>query len=474
MLLKRVLLATIVLTLFFDAKPIGAKESGLFYVTPYLGYHFFDDKRDLRDGVEAGLLVERMLRDNLGLEAGIGPVFTLKLPDYGDNVKPFALAYRLNANYYLPALWAKKFQPYLTAGGGGDYIVDESDGNTIGIDGGLGVNYLLPKGTSIRTEIRKIYLFGNRADWVATFGLSFPWGHKDSDNDGVSDDLDRCPDTPIGVKVDAGGCPIDSDGDGIPDYLDKCPTTPPGVKTDAKGCPLDTDSDGVPDYLDKCPGTSPGVKTDANGCPLDGDSDGVPDYLDKCPGTPKGEKVDASGCKLTVAPKDSDSDGIPDNLDKCPGTPAGVKTDARGCPLDSDSDGVPDYLDKCPNSPVGSRVDSAGCVTSVVLNIKFDSGKSVLKEEYYPEIKRFADFMNNNSAIKVEIQGHTDDRGIAAANMKLSEERANAVMKALVEKFGVPQDRISARGYGQTKPVETNKTPEGRTRNRRVEAVIVK
>jgi len=92
------------------------------------------------------------------------------------------------------------------------------------------------------------------------------------------------------------GEPLDSDGDGVPDHLDKCPNTPRGVKVDAVGCPLDTDGDGVPDYLDKCPGTPAGVKVDAVGCPLDTDGDGVPDYLDKCPGTPVGATVNHQGC----------------------------------------------------------------------------------------------------------------------------------------------------------------------------------
>jgi len=78
--------------------------------------------------------------------------------------------------------------------------------------------------------------------------------------------------------------------------MDKCPNTPKGVKVDSVGCPLDTDGDGVYDYLDKCPGTPKGVKVDSSGCPLDTDGDGVYDYLDKCPGTPKTAKVDADGC----------------------------------------------------------------------------------------------------------------------------------------------------------------------------------
>ncbi len=93
----------------------------------------------------------------------------------------------------------------------------------------------------------------------------------DSDGDGVPDSIDECPNTPIGVEVDAKGCPIDSDGDGVPDYLDKCPNTPKGCKVDKDGCPIDSDGDGVPDCLDKCPNTPRGTKVDKNGCPIVGE-----------------------------------------------------------------------------------------------------------------------------------------------------------------------------------------------------------
>jgi outer membrane protein OmpA-like peptidoglycan-associated protein len=88
----------------------------------------------------------------------------------------------------------------------------------------------------------------------------------DSDGDGVMDDMDRCPDTPMGAVVDARGCPKDSDGDGVYDGVDRCPDTPMGAVVDALGCPKDSDGDGVPDGLDRCPDTPKGVKVDETGC----------------------------------------------------------------------------------------------------------------------------------------------------------------------------------------------------------------
>ncbi|WDD97047.1 di-heme oxidoredictase family protein [Thalassomonas actiniarum] len=162
----------------------------------------------------------------------------------------------------------------------------------------------------------------------------------DSDNDGVADPIDLCPNTPPGTQVDASGCPAtvtDSDNDGVIDSLDLCPDTPPGTQVDASGCPVtvpDSDNDGVADNLDQCPDTPPGTQVDANGCPVtlsDSDNDGVADNLDQCPDTPPGTQVDANGCPVTVP--DSDNDGVADNLDLCPGTPPGTQVDGNGCPL---------------------------------------------------------------------------------------------------------------------------------------------
>ena len=90
--------------------------------------------------------------------------------------------------------------------------------------------------------------------------------------------------------------PLDSDGDGVVDDVDKCPNTPRGMEVDAQGCPLDSDGDGVINDADKCPNTPPGVAVDGSGCPPDSDGDGVPDYLDQCPSTPVGATVNEVGC----------------------------------------------------------------------------------------------------------------------------------------------------------------------------------
>jgi OOP family OmpA-OmpF porin len=106
---------------------------------------------------------------------------------------------------------------------------------------------------------------------VVGFMVCKDTGPDDTDGDGVPDDDDKCPGTPLGIEVDENGCPKDTDGDGVPDYKDKCPDTPKGVAVDENGCPKDTDGDGVPDYKDKCPDTPEGTRVDQDGCPLVGE-----------------------------------------------------------------------------------------------------------------------------------------------------------------------------------------------------------
>lgn len=181
-----------------------------------------------------------------------------------------------------------------------------------------------------------------------------------------------------------------------------------------------------------------------------------------------------------AAPKvmDSDGDGVLDDADACPNSPAGAAVNAQGCALDSDGDGVFDYQDKCPNTAANLKVDSDGCPmkltknVEIELHVNFDNNSAVVKPEYFAEIKRVADFMSQYNNTQVEVQGHTDSRGSAEYNQKLSQRRADAVAQVLVSEHGVDAARVSAKGYGEVNPVASNDAIEGRAENRRVVADI--
>ena len=142
-------------------------------------------------------------------------------------------------------------------------------------------------------------------------------------------------------------------------------------------------------------------------------------------------------------------------------------------PKDSDNDGVIDSLDECPNTMAKAKVDAVGCMTLVNLDINFDTASATIKDSYNSRITEFANMMKANPKLKATIEAHTDSVGSDAYNQKLSEKRATSTVNAL-KALNVDGSRIKAVGYGETKPVATNATKEGRTENRRVNAVMNK
>lgn len=118
----------------------------------------------------------------------------------------------------------------------------------------------------------------------------------------------------------------------------------------------------------------------------------------------------------------------------------------------------------------GQMLDALNSSGSVALYINFETGKSEIKSESQTIVDQVAQMLNANPAIKISIEGHTDNVGVAASNQTLSENRAKAVMNALVAK-GIDKTRLSSKGWGQTKPLADNSTEDGRSKNRRVEVV---
>jgi OOP family OmpA-OmpF porin len=154
---------------------------------------------------------------------------------------------------------------------------------------------------------------------------------------------------------------------------------------------------------------------------------------------------------------------IKDNKYKCP-----KKISAP----DQDRDGVADRFDQCPNTPCNFSVDNYGCPIRATLEIHFDVNSAHIKEYSIPKIERFAQFLLRNRGSRVIIVGHTDSDGSSDKNLVLSRRRAIAVADKLVE-LGVSPARITAIGKGESMPIASNSTEEGKRRNRRIEAVLV-
>lgn len=228
----------------------------------------------------------------------------------------------------------------------------------------------------------------------------------------------------------------------------------------------DRDKDGVPDSLDACPDVA-GLPQ-FNGCP-DTDGDGIPDKDDKCPDQKGTAKY--NGCPIP----DSDGDGINDEEDKCPNTPGVAKY--QGCPIpDRDGDGVNDELDKCPDIPGDPANNGCPIVKEEVKkraeyaaqHLYFVTASFKLLKKSFKGLDEVVALMKADPALKLSVDGYTDNTGKPEKNQVLSENRANAVKKYLTGK-GVDESRITATGYGPQNPVADNKTVAGRAKNRRVE-----
>lgn len=249
--------------------------------------------------------------------------------------------------------------------------------------------------------------------------------------------------------------------------------------------PKDKDEDGVIDKLDNCPREAGPVEN--NGCPWgDKDGDTVLDNIDMCP--EEAGVVENKGCPWG----DKDGDTVLDNIDICVDVKGPVEN--AGCPWpDTDGDSVIDKDDECVD--VAGTVANKGCpepekvevvtiepeVTQEVqktLNdyaktILFNSGKSSIKEESTQVLNEIVKILNEYPTAKFSIEGHTDSVGSDTLNLNLSENRASAVMTFLIQK-GIPSNRLTSKGFGETKPVASNTTASGRAQNRRVEINLVK
>ncbi len=380
---------------------------------------------------------------------------------------------RLNVKYNL-LKYGAVVRPFLFAGIGFmsfDLIsTKESINNWQLPDGGFGFAFKLNEVASIVLKETFILSDYDRVDnhfedmndmyLQHSIGIVFNLGKpKDTDGDGVYDKDDLCPES-IGL-VQFKGCP-DSDGDGVEDSKDECANKAGLAKFN--GCP-DTDGDGIEDREDACPEVA-GL-AEFNGC-ADSDGDGIEDGKDECPEV--AGLAEFNGCP------DTDGDGVEDRKDECKDVKGLAKF--NGCP-DTDGDGIEDRKDKCPK--VAGITANKGCpevkkevkklLEKALHGINFRSAKAIITPRSYSILDNVASVMNMNPSYKLKIQGHTDSYGNDDKNMQLSKDRAQAVKNYLVKK-GVSASRLTATGFGETKPVASNKTSKGRAENRRVELIV--
>jgi OOP family OmpA-OmpF porin len=212
---------------------------------------------------------------------------------------------------------------------------------------------------------------------------------------------------------------------------------------------VDTDGDGVPDRLDHCPGTPKGCQVDAYGCPWDSDQDGVCDGMDRCPNTPAGSKVNAEGCDATqIAAGHVSREVAP---------PPSKATEPAPAPAVAPSK---------PQSEVERKLLETGSIR--LENIYFETNRANLLPESETSLNEAGDALEKFPDLDIEVQGHTDTRGAASYNMRLSQARAEAVRKYLLDHFHLNPKNYTAKGYGESQPETKERNDEELMRNRRV------
>lgn len=289
------------------------------------------------------------------------------------------------------------------------------------------------------TEIAELKTDPVRCKAPGTIAKATEPTETDRDGDGYDDDLDGCPDDPEDFDAfeDEDGCPDkDNDQDGVED-----------ASTFENGLWINLDTkDGLDCRNDP---EDPDGFEDEDGCPdPDNDQDGILDPVDSCPNDPEDfdQWQDEDGCPED----DNDGDGFLDKDDSCPNeaeTVNGIK----------DDDGCPD---------IKAKIDP--CAIKLDDQIYFEFNKWDIDPKSFSLLDDAVIILNQNADVTIELGGHTDSKGSNKYNKKLSQRRVDSVREYLINK-GIKASRLTAVGYGEERPIDTNRTAEGRANNRRVE-----
>jgi len=454
--MKRLLALVVLLGVMLCASSVSAEvKQGTVTLSPFIGGYTFDGAQHLETQPVYGLRVGYNFTGNWGAELVFDYVHTAytkgQIPLFGQE-EVNAFKYRLDGLYHFSP--EKKLVPFLVAGFGATTIDKPQGGNfinyhqtihrngTVGLfNCGGGLKYFLTEDLALRGDVRYLLTFDRlNSNLEYTVGLSYAFGGKKP-----------APPPPAVVPP-----------------VEPPPVAPPKTEKVCITLMIEFDFDRadikpryheqikqVADFLATYPTTSAVIEGHT-------DNVGTSEYNEKL-SLRRAESVRRYLVeKFGVNPARLKAVGYGFSR------PVADNSTAEGRQKNRRIDAVIDCVvtvDGQVISPMPEKV----CIS---LNIEFDTDRAEIKTKYHDTIKRVAQFLVMYPDTNAVIEGHTDNVGSADYNLKLSEKRADSVRNYLIEKFGISPARLASKGFGLTRPVADNRTPEGRAKNRRIDAVI--
>ncbi len=467
---KTVIVAACLSAALVGATAHAANKAETFVISPFIGGYTFDGKQHLETQPVYGIRGGYNFTDHVGAEAVFDYVSTESTRGGGN---ADAYNYRLEALYHF--FPEARLVPYLAAGYGA-ITVDQNDVKTTrgAFNYGAGLKYFLTDTFALRGDVRHLIMDKDRTlhNLEYTVGAAIYFGGAQP--------------APKVVAAEPAAKPVVQ-----PTPVAPAPAAPtatlsaqPGTITPGQTVTLSWSSQNAKDCTLQPDGSAVGPRGSKTVTPAAATS-----YTLTCTGD-GGSATSAANvavtqpaaptAALTVAPatvtkgEAATLSWTSQNATRCDIQPAVGAVEPKGSVSVKPTEPTA-YTLTC-NGAGGSATSTADVAVSericITLKVLFDTDKAVIKSKYHNEIKQVGDFLNKYPNATGVIEGHTDNQGGAEYNLKLSQKRADAVRAYVIDKFGIAADRLTAKGYGLTKPVADNATAEGRAKNRRIDATI--
>lgn len=412
----------------------AANKADTFSLSPVIGGYTFDHRQDVNTELVFGARAGYNFTERIGVEA------LFDLTTDGPGSKDF---YRYGGELLYHMFPKKDFVPYLAVGVGGVHM-EQNSVNRFAFDYGVGAKYFLNDNIALRADVRGInYKYDKMMTNVEyTLGLYIPFtGSKPAPKPIATPAPVVTPaPAPAPVVVPPPPAPkpapvVEPQPAPKPAPVVIAPPPPPPVPTSVLKVEPASVEKGKPVTLTWS-------STNASSCEIQPEVGSVP----------------TSGSKTIIPTSNAQYTLL------CSGDGGKINSAAAVQVTE------PVVEATAAKASASQPVVEAG--TRLALKVNFDTSKSIIKKQYFDELNKVGEAMSQNKNLKGAIEGHTDNAGNAAANTKLSQQRANAVRNYIVKKFKIEPSRLTAKGYGPTKPVASNATKEGREQNRRIEATF--